>query len=188
MSQAGSFGSDSSGDVVGPSSSFDGDIAIFSGTTGKVIVDSGIPISSLGSIQVASVTLTSLQIKSLNGTPMTIIPALGGTKVAHVLKAMSKYNYGGTSAFIATASQSIGIYWSTSPSSQVVGNFLTHSNLVGTASLYNDNNPSNPNQFAPNMCENLPIVAWNQTATEISGNAEDNNTLEITLLYYVTTF
>lgn len=50
MSQGGSFiqsGGPGSGDVIGPGSSVDGDIAIFSGTTGKVIADSGININNI---------------------------------------------------------------------------------------------------------------------------------------------
>lgn len=35
------------GDVVGPASSIDGDIAIFDGVTGKLLADSGISISSI---------------------------------------------------------------------------------------------------------------------------------------------
>jgi len=40
-------GSGGSGDVTGPGSSVDGNIALFNGTTGKIIKDSGIQVSSL---------------------------------------------------------------------------------------------------------------------------------------------
>lgn len=62
----------SSGDVVGPASSVDGDIAIFDGTTGKLIADSGVSIASLlgdvfeGAIVVDCATTAALPASTYN--------------------------------------------------------------------------------------------------------------------------
>lgn len=67
--------------VTGPASvTADGNIALFNGTTGKIIKDGGslsnVNIAVLGgSISVVQAVLTDTQIKSLNSSPVTVVPA-----------------------------------------------------------------------------------------------------------------
>lgn len=73
-----SGGGGGTGDVVGPASSTDGDVALFSGTTGKLLQDTGIASSNLALLSAAQ-TFTAANIFSANGAAST--PALKLTGV-----------------------------------------------------------------------------------------------------------
>lgn len=80
------FGSGGSGDVVGPSSAVDGDMAVFDGVTGKLIKDGGaigaINGSPVGGIlKQTRVIVTNAQMKALNTTPVEVISAPGSGKI-----------------------------------------------------------------------------------------------------------
>lgn len=73
--------------VTGPASATTARIATFNGTSGKIIQDSGFLVSdvitSAGSLSSIEVTLTDAQIKTLNSSPVTIIPAPGANFFIH---------------------------------------------------------------------------------------------------------
>ena len=60
-----------SGDVVGPSSATDGNVAVFDGTTGKLIRDGGNSLTGFATS--VSVTLTAAEVRSLSSTPFQAI-------------------------------------------------------------------------------------------------------------------
>lgn len=68
MSQAGTVGSGSSGDVVGPASSTTNDIALFADTTGKTLKDSNVSIDSTGTITGVFATASSTGITYANSS------------------------------------------------------------------------------------------------------------------------
>ena len=72
--------SSGSGDVVGPSSAVTNQLAMFDGTTGKLIADSGYTAASLiagvtGTLSISVKDLTELEIESLATTPVLHIAA-----------------------------------------------------------------------------------------------------------------
>lgn len=77
---------DSGGDVVGPSSSTDGNIVTFDGTTGKQIQDSGTALNDIltgttGVLRTASVSLSAGDLDTLRDTPVTVASAAGAGTV-----------------------------------------------------------------------------------------------------------
>lgn len=78
----GSSSGSGTGDVVGPSSSGDTNIAIFDGITGKLLADSGVTITSLqlGLINLASFTSTNAMILA-GGVHGTIVTAVVGKTI-----------------------------------------------------------------------------------------------------------
>lgn len=70
------------GDVIGPASSINNDIAVFSGVTGKLIADSGvkfpIPVSS-GGTGLTTLTAHSIQIGNTTSTPTQLTVGATGT-------------------------------------------------------------------------------------------------------------
>jgi hypothetical protein len=75
-----------SGDVVGPSGATSGDLALFDGSTGKLIKDgsidtdlkfTGTVLSTQAGIRMVQIDLNNAQIKALPGTPFQLIAAPG---------------------------------------------------------------------------------------------------------------
>lgn len=84
--------SGSSGDVTGPAGAGSGNIAVFSGITGKVIADGGSTIAGVIASAVAqsiaatgvislTVDITEAQFEAANTTPITLVPAQGAGTV-----------------------------------------------------------------------------------------------------------
>lgn len=170
-----------------------------SGTSGNVLVSDGTnwvstATTSVGLFQQTSITLTSAQIKSLRATPIQIIAAPGSGKGICIVNATAKFNYGGTNVFVAAASQKIDLYFANNltaaiglanglvPNTAIVATNNKYSKIVGegTASF---------NGVNPGIIENTNIAAYQSgSATEISGNAANDNTITITIVYYIVTF
>lgn len=84
------------GDVVGPASATDGDIALYNGATGKLIKDSGVTYAALdtrvtsvetiaaASLVSLSLTINDSTIKALNTTPQVIVTGVGGKTIVPV--------------------------------------------------------------------------------------------------------
>lgn len=65
--------------VTGPASSTDNRIALFNGVTGKILKDAGYTMASIvnGLVTGIQVEVSNAQIKALNTTPITVVPAAG---------------------------------------------------------------------------------------------------------------
>jgi len=133
-----------------------------------------------------TVVLTSAQVKTLNATPITIIAAPGAGKFISILNASANLTYGGSNVFIAGAAQSIALrYTNGSGDNPGSASLLLNAGIVSTSSYVNVGFPILARVGALALFENQPIVAWNPIATEISGNAANNNTITIAITYLV---
>lgn len=157
------------------------------GTSGEVLTSNGASSPTWqavgGGILTATVTLTSLQIKSLNATPIDIIPAPGAGNTIVVISTNARFVYGGTNVFVAAANQTISLYFRTLLPNTIVNGIVQASVLTGTTTRYSQ---TPPNSYANIDPRNLALVAHNPVATEISGNASNNNTVVIQVRYYIT--
>lgn len=172
------------------------------GTSGNVLTSNGTnwvsstPSGGAGNLAYIAVVLTSAQVKALNASPVTIIPAQGAGTMIIPLNAWAKLRYG-TSAFVAGASQTIGLYWRAASDTPVGVNDLCSNGLITNNGAFGDTSGNCSGGTAYNIrsvsnsvstaFENVPVIALNPVATEISGNAGNDNTLTISVLYYVIT-
>jgi hypothetical protein len=156
------------------------------GTSGNVLTSDGtnwISSTPSSALSIASVTLTSSQIKSLHATPIAIVAAPGAGKVIVLVNAICKFKYGGSNVFVAGAGQTINLYYSNTIA--FVGNFGNNVTLVGTTTGYTY--PGLTSNLINQSFENLALNAYNPVATEISGNAANDNTFTISCVYYIAT-
>lgn len=161
------------------------------GTSGNVLTSNGTNWASsaapAGNLLIATKTLTSAQVKLLNATPIEIVAAPGSGKGILVLGVATKLNYGGTNVFTAGAAQSIQLFYNNSTTQLLV--LLGNAMLVSAASKFSyiQAFTALTNQSA-GVLDNVNIAAKNPVATEISGNAAGDNTVDIILTYVIVTF
>lgn len=159
------------------------------GTSGNVMTSDGTNWTSSaapgGGILVASGQLTNSQIKNLHGTPVQAIAAPGSGKVIQIITAAGSLNYGGSNAFTAAASQLIGLYYGTT---LAAGSILRNTPLIATSSQYQNNDvPGFFSGTALSNVSNTVLNLYNPIATEISGNAANNNTINYIIEYKILT-
>ncbi len=161
------------------------------GTSGNILTSDGTNFVSTAPgttlVQFATLTLTSLQIKSLHGTPVQMIPAPGVGKVICTISPMwSNFIYGGSNVFVAGAGQSISLFYGTGTQASNAAN-VGNTVITGTTSVITTQVTAVLTGTAIASLENLALNAYVQSATEISGNAANNNTVTLTCAYYIAT-
>ena len=136
-------------------------------------------------LQYAQVTLTSAQIKALHASPITLVAAAGaGTIIVPVEPFLCHFKYGGSNVFVAGSAQVVALYYGTA---QNIATVITNAMLVGSTSTYNQTNISSVSSISAANIENQPIKFFNLSATEISGNAGNDNTITVGILYFIAT-
>jgi hypothetical protein len=143
--------------------------------------------SAGGGIQTATVVLTSSQIKNLHATPITIIPAQGPGTFIEVIAIANKSTYGGNNVFIAAAAQKLGLYYVDGSGTTIMVSFVVNGQIIAAENRYTTGVISNIADLAPALVENVPVVIFNSVATEISGNAANDNTITVVITYEVLT-
>ncbi len=156
-----------------------------SGTVGDFLVSDGTNFlsTSVGGLTQKNIVLTSAQIKALHGTPINLVAAQGSGKVIVLVSSIAKFFYGGSNVFVAGAAQTIAIAYGTTPLIQNA--LISNATIVGTASVYQAPLLSAISSNPIANLENVALNAYVTVATEISGNAANDNTVTISILYYV---
>ena len=157
------------------------------GTSGNVLTSDGTNWNSTapsGGLLVVSGTLTNSQIKNLHGTPVQIIAAPGAGKVVLIVAGALTLNYGGTNIFVAGAGQFISFTYGTTISTGII---LSNAAIVSASSQYVQPSATVSTATAYTNVANVAINAYNGSATEISGNAANDNTVSYNILYRIIT-
>lgn len=140
--------------------------------------------------QTARLTLTSAQVKTIHGTPVQIIPTPGSGLGIVLAYANAKLNYGGNNAFTAGAAQAIGLYYNNTTTAIISDiAFISNGMLTNTANAFTV--ASFATAFvnkAAGVLDNVNIAIYNPVATEISGNAAGDNTIDVTVIYAIVPF
>ncbi len=157
------------------------------GTSGNVLTSDGTNWSSSaapgGGVLSVSGQLTSAQIKALHATPIQLVAAPGSNKVVQILSVSASYVYGGSNTFTAGAGQTIQILYSTTAIPTSNSTIVSNAILTGSSSnLINVNTAINS---TTSSYANLALNLYNQSATEISGNAANNNVVNYTITYMI---
>lgn len=134
------------------------------------------PLYSTGNI-----TITNSQIKSIRTTPVQIIAAPGAGKMISIVSATVKFNYGGNNTFGSGGNLQLmvnntsGILYSAWNSAIYTGSVDNIYGIVG---------PQANGATTQGVLENLPIVLTT-AASDPTGNAANDNTLIVNVLYQI---
>lgn len=157
------------------------------GTSGQVLTSNG--ASALPTFQdvgiglSATVTLTSAQVKALRATPIQIVAAAGSGKVIRVISCMAKMVYAGVNAF--TNGQTCALSYDTAGTIFAATSVLNAASINNTATNYNLAQAANQNNVVDTTIENQPVYIKNIGASEITGNAANDNTVVVYVNYIV---
>jgi len=159
------------------------------GASGNLLTSNGTDWTSAaapgGGILSASITLTSAQIKALHGTPITMISAPGVGNIIVIVKGVSKLLYGGSNVFVAGAGQTVNLAYNSVQSA--ISSFANNTSIIASQTNYSQGSGNTiANATAANL-DNQPMTLFNPSATEISGNAANDNTMSFQVLYYIIT-
>lgn len=162
------------------------------GSSGNVLTSDGTNWTSAaasgGGVLHAKVVITSAQVKALRASPITIVAAGGSGTIIKPISLFAKLTYGGNNAF--TNGQAIDVSYGAAGSSAAggtdmitaVGIVKTTNQLFGTGVVEFIGNGSTYANY-----HNLPLVCENIGGSEITGNAANDNTLTIEVIYYIAT-
>ncbi len=121
-------------------------------------------------------------IKALHGTPIQAIAAPGANLCIHILGYSGVYVYGGSNVFVAAAAQNITLTYAPVTG---VSNVITTGILTGTTSTIVLKQDTNISASPVSDYSNVAITFYNTSATEISGNAANDNVVNWSITYTV---
>lgn len=163
------------------------------GTSGNVLTSNGTnwtsaapAASTWGGFTIVTLTgtLTNAQIKALHGTPVQLVAAPGSGKIVIPMNAYTKFIYGGSNVFVAGASQAINLAWGTVA---IGSTMVTNAVLVGTTTQFAMANGTSVSTQLYSRFDNTALNWYNSVATEITGNAANDNTVNYVVTYFVLT-
>lgn len=157
------------------------------GTSGNVLTSNGTNWTSAsspgGGMLSVSGVLTNAQIKAIHATPVQIIAAPGSGKVIVVTMSIMTMNYGGTNVFTAGAAQTVALYYGTTTA---VNTPMSNAMIVASSTQIKDQT-GNANTTTFSSWDNQLVNLYNPIATEITGNAANNNTMSYYVQYFIFT-
>lgn len=159
----------------------------FQDSNGDILVnnDGDVVVSSDSSnTRVATVNLTSAQVKALRATPQTIVAAPGAGKIVVVESVVLQLNYGGTNAFTESADNLVLQY--TDSGTDITGSIETTGFIDQTADAVAIVRPATiATAAAATAVVNEAVELFNTGDGEIAGNAAGDNTLNVTVVYRI---
>jgi len=163
------------------------------GTAGNVMTSNGTnwtsataPASS--GILTVSDTLTNAQIKALHATPIQIISNPGANAVISILSAVGTLNYGGTNVFTAAAGQTVRLYLGAGTTNIASNALVPNAMLISSSSQISALEPQiSDTSTVYSVVSNQAVYLYNPSATEISGNAANDNTISYNVTYQIIT-
>ncbi len=132
-----------------------------------------------GTFNQTQIILTSSQVKNLLATPIEVVPAQGANVYIIVIGCYGKLTYG-TSVF--TNSQRIGLYYKNGATYNVTGFSVTDTTQLAASSsqaFVGKSRNNIPFSIAIGDVANHSLVIMNEGASEITGNAGNDNTVTI---------
>lgn len=135
-----------------------------------------------------SFTITSTQLKAINTSPVTLIPAQGAGIVINPLIATCKFVYGGSNVFTGGSASALFLtFQGGTPSTQIGQVLVTLSIMTGTVSTYTFQGLTvTPRPaYTAATCENRDLII--SALADYTGNAANDNYVVIGLYYQLLT-
>lgn len=156
------------------------------GTVGNVLTSDGTNlVSSAPQVQVITGTLTNAQIKALHATPVEAIAAPGANKVLSILSCTAHLVYGGTTPFTAAVGQSIQLWYNNNTANSLTNDVLSNGMITSVASKFSNSLPASLANQSVGSIDNVNVAFYNPTATEITGNAANDTTVNWAITYSI---
>lgn len=163
------------------------------GTAAQVLTSNGAGVAPTyqaaggAGLLTASVTLTNSQIKNLHGTPVQAIAAPGAGNVIWPISIVGKMIYGGSNVFTAAAGQFIALMYAPVGNNNRPFNSIQNAAITAASSSYTLNNTYTTTTAVSTQYENAALQFYVTSATEISGNAANDNTMSFQIIYKIIT-
>lgn len=162
------------------------------GTTGNVLTSNGTDWTSAaaptGAVLTVTGTLTNAQIKALHATPISVIAAPGAGKVIRIISSTGKLIYGGTNTFTNGGGQPIVLAYNTAGAASDSIALVSTGVITSAANTtYIPIPVTSALAVTSATVDNIAIFAYNPSATEITGNAANNNTVSYSISYVIAT-
>lgn len=139
----------------------------------------------VGEIQTAVVALTNAQIKALHATPVQLVAAPGAGKVIVPVNATVYLKYGGTNAFTSAAASVLAVKRAGGADILIGGpQAFVQATASGVNWLCDAATTAAPSD-SKTLSDNIALQIWNNNATEIAGNAGNDNTMVVVVQYRV---
>lgn len=155
-------------------------------STGAIAINAGTTASASFATEagsrVATVNLTSAQVKALRATPFTLVAAPGAGKINIVESVTLQLNYGGTNAFTESADNLVVEYGDSGQ--DITASIETTGFIDQTSDRFAIVYPATIATMATaTVGVNETIQLFNTGDGEIAGNAANDNTLNVTVAY-----
>src|SRR5687767_13457365 len=163
------------------------------GTSGNILTSNGTNWTSAAApassgILTASGTLTNAQIKALHATPIQVIASPGANAVISILSAIGTMNYGGTNVFTAAAAQTVRLYLGAGTTNIATNPLISNAMIIASSSQVNSVTPQiSDSSTVYSTVSNQAVYLYNNSLTEISGNAANDNTISYNIIYQIIT-